>query len=248
MEFFFPGKNTRVGCHFLLQGIFPTQGWNPHLLHWQADSWSLHHLGSPEDISYPYVKVYSVSSVLLDVSFSLCWVWGLFFMLLVFHSGCWVWLSTHLCPEIWGYPVCETCDSLAYPRRLTAGQGWVVLVTACTGGCPSGQGWVSALGCCPECPLTATTCRHTTLTWPGLLRGHKESQILQPLRWNAPAYVLMGVQASSKLVPPLSEAFTCTTCGLSPPLPIQFCQPLSFRDFSPFLTPSNSSTGIEFNK
>ena len=22
----FPGKNTGVGCHFLLQGIFPTQG------------------------------------------------------------------------------------------------------------------------------------------------------------------------------------------------------------------------------
>ena len=33
-----PGKNTGVGCHFLLQGIFPTQGLNPHLLHWQADS------------------------------------------------------------------------------------------------------------------------------------------------------------------------------------------------------------------
>ena len=35
------GKNTGVGCHFLLQGIFPTQGLNPHLLHllhWQADS------------------------------------------------------------------------------------------------------------------------------------------------------------------------------------------------------------------
>ena len=29
----FPGKNTRVGCHFLLQGIFPTQGLNPRLLH-----------------------------------------------------------------------------------------------------------------------------------------------------------------------------------------------------------------------
>ena len=28
-----PGKNTGVGCHFLLQGIFPTQGWNPSLLH-----------------------------------------------------------------------------------------------------------------------------------------------------------------------------------------------------------------------
>ena len=24
-----PGKNTGVGCHVLLQGIFPTQGWNP---------------------------------------------------------------------------------------------------------------------------------------------------------------------------------------------------------------------------
>ena len=27
------GKNTGVGCHYLLQGIFPTQGLNPHLLH-----------------------------------------------------------------------------------------------------------------------------------------------------------------------------------------------------------------------
>ena len=27
-----PGRNTGVGCHFLLQGIFPTQGLNRHLL------------------------------------------------------------------------------------------------------------------------------------------------------------------------------------------------------------------------
>jgi len=27
----FPGKNTGVGCHFLLQGIFLTQGLNPYL-------------------------------------------------------------------------------------------------------------------------------------------------------------------------------------------------------------------------
>ena len=33
-----PGKNTGVGCHSLLQGFFPTQGSNPHLLHWQAGS------------------------------------------------------------------------------------------------------------------------------------------------------------------------------------------------------------------
>ena len=41
-----PDKNTAVGCHSLLQGIFPTQGWNPHLLHLQVDSLPQHHLGS----------------------------------------------------------------------------------------------------------------------------------------------------------------------------------------------------------
>ena len=41
------GKDTGVGCHFLLQGIFLTQGSNPRLLHWQADSLPLNHLGSP---------------------------------------------------------------------------------------------------------------------------------------------------------------------------------------------------------
>ena len=36
-----PGKNTGVGCHALLQGIFLTQGSNLHLLcllHWQVGS------------------------------------------------------------------------------------------------------------------------------------------------------------------------------------------------------------------
>ena len=33
-----PGKNTRVSCYFLLQGIFSSQGANLHLLHWQVDS------------------------------------------------------------------------------------------------------------------------------------------------------------------------------------------------------------------
>ena len=32
----FPGKNTGVDCHFLLQGIFLTQGLNPSLLHQQV--------------------------------------------------------------------------------------------------------------------------------------------------------------------------------------------------------------------
>ena len=40
-------RNIGVGCHALLQGVFLTQGWNPSLLHWQADSLPLSHLGSP---------------------------------------------------------------------------------------------------------------------------------------------------------------------------------------------------------
>ena len=32
-----------MGCHFLLQGVFSTQGLNPHLLHWQVDASLLSH-------------------------------------------------------------------------------------------------------------------------------------------------------------------------------------------------------------
>ena len=39
----FPGKNTGVGCHFLLQGIFPTQRSNPGLLHCRQTVYWLSH-------------------------------------------------------------------------------------------------------------------------------------------------------------------------------------------------------------
>ena len=42
----FSGKNTGVGCHFLLQGIILSQELNLCLLHWQVDSLSLGHLGT----------------------------------------------------------------------------------------------------------------------------------------------------------------------------------------------------------
>ena len=38
----------RLGCHFLLQGIFPTQGSNLRFLRWEAGSLPLSHQGSPE--------------------------------------------------------------------------------------------------------------------------------------------------------------------------------------------------------
>ena len=43
----FSRPNTGVGCHFLLQGIFPTQGWNPGLLPWQRGFFTTEPPGKP---------------------------------------------------------------------------------------------------------------------------------------------------------------------------------------------------------
>ena len=54
-----PGKNTGVGCHALLQGIFPTQGSNPGLPHCKQILYHLSHQGSPrilEWVTYPFSR------------------------------------------------------------------------------------------------------------------------------------------------------------------------------------------------
>ena len=68
----FPGKNAGACWHFLLQGIFPTQGLNLHLLHFlhcQADSLPVCPLGSltlyfwkkwPQDIKNSSLIFYCV--------------------------------------------------------------------------------------------------------------------------------------------------------------------------------------------
>ena len=54
-----PGKNTGVGCHNLLQGIFPTRGSNPGLLHCRWILYHLRHQGSPRTlkrVAYPFSR------------------------------------------------------------------------------------------------------------------------------------------------------------------------------------------------
>ena len=63
----FPGKNSGVGCHSLLWGIFPIQGSNPcllYLLHWQVDSLPLAPHGNPLCLwkYYLYMPDFSVFS------------------------------------------------------------------------------------------------------------------------------------------------------------------------------------------
>ena len=48
-----------MGCHFILQRIFPIWRLNPsllHLLHWQADSLPLHHLGNPSGFKVSRIR------------------------------------------------------------------------------------------------------------------------------------------------------------------------------------------------
>ena len=58
-----PGKNTGVGCYFLLQRIFPTQGMNPILLHCRLTLYHLSHQGTRE---YEITSVQFSHSVVSD--------------------------------------------------------------------------------------------------------------------------------------------------------------------------------------
>ena len=78
----FPGKNTEVDCHFLLQGIFPTQGLKLHLLYllrWQVGSLPLEPSGVPciwweRKTRDPSVLIRMACSSVLPLPFSLA-VW-----------------------------------------------------------------------------------------------------------------------------------------------------------------------------
>ena len=73
------GKNTGVGCHFLFQGIFPTQGSKQHLLHLlhsQPASLPLSHLGSPLTLrAAMWSLVIAYGQVWKITQRSLAWSW-----------------------------------------------------------------------------------------------------------------------------------------------------------------------------
>ena len=66
----FPGKNTRVDCHFLLQDIFPIQGLNLGLPHCRQTLYHLSHKRSP------WTAKRSNQSILKEISpeYSLEWL------------------------------------------------------------------------------------------------------------------------------------------------------------------------------
>ena len=67
----FPGENTGVGCHFLLQGIFPIQESNPHLLHCRQ---ILYHWATSKALTqvilykYKYICIYIYTHIHMEVA------------------------------------------------------------------------------------------------------------------------------------------------------------------------------------
>ena len=71
----FPSKSTGVGNHFLLQGIFPTQGSKPGLLHCRWLLYHLSHQGSPlpHYQVMPSLKPSSIFSLHLNKKLNFPW-------------------------------------------------------------------------------------------------------------------------------------------------------------------------------
>ena len=59
----FSGMNTGVGCHFLLQGIFLTQGSNPGLPHCRQTLYRLSYQGSPELVERLHISLRLIQGV-----------------------------------------------------------------------------------------------------------------------------------------------------------------------------------------
>ena len=57
----FPGKDTGVGSHFLLQGIFLTQGLNPGLLHCRQILYRLSYKGNPNELREELTLLVTIS-------------------------------------------------------------------------------------------------------------------------------------------------------------------------------------------
>ena len=73
----FSSKNTGVGCHSLLQGIFLIQGWNPGLLHCRQ---TVCHLSHQESLQIPtcFLLKYQLKIVAEEANEAFCGIFSIF--------------------------------------------------------------------------------------------------------------------------------------------------------------------------
>ena len=130
----FPGKNTGVGCHFLLQRIFQTQGSN---LHQQAGSLPLSHLGSPgrSPHNLAHNQLAQNSLPLAQVSLLGHWFGHLASTQLKMNPEC-SWASGTLSICSCKCTSCnQSCCACCPVGNAKCAQGWVCIRAAETGRC-----------------------------------------------------------------------------------------------------------------
>ena len=71
----FPGKNTGVGCPFLLQEIFSIQGLNLGLSHCRQTLYGLNHQGSPGHMETLYL-IFDLETFFNMMCSDTSWPWG----------------------------------------------------------------------------------------------------------------------------------------------------------------------------
>ena len=81
-----PGKNTWVGCHFFLQGIFPTQGLNPGLLHCRQIIYWLSYKRSQISIC-PIFETFLFFLLFPSLEFLYIYSFGTLFIILIFSMS-----------------------------------------------------------------------------------------------------------------------------------------------------------------
>ena len=113
-----PGKHTRVGCHFLLQGIFPTQRMNPHLQRLLHFRWAL-----PAEPSWKptYVLGICMKYLTIKVKKILFWSCQCIFFFLIFTLS---QLSSYSCifHEILYW---DGCILVSSPQSLMTSYGFL---------------------------------------------------------------------------------------------------------------------------
>ena len=84
----FPGNSTGVGCHFILQAIFQTQGLNQGLLHCRKILYCLRHQGSC--ISHHYFKMHQTNKNIkpLEEKLRYSWPWIKSFLDITSNAQC----------------------------------------------------------------------------------------------------------------------------------------------------------------
>ena len=109
----FQAKGTGVGCHFLLQGIFPTQGSNLGLLHCRQTLYRLSHQGSQ-----------NIKILRTEFSSSLGNAWLLYLQKVVFTESKILTEFTNSVIDIEGQGSLVYCSSWGCKEWLHSGTEW----------------------------------------------------------------------------------------------------------------------------